>query len=95
MNSAANNIEDLETPENWDFDNVQIQQPVNDPHAVVSVTFDRTEFGRIAIAARKRGLSLTEYIRESALQCLMNDETATHHATEHGDTVSFGNSTSN
>ncbi len=68
MDSTAREIEGLEDPENWDVDAIQIQPPVKHPGAVVSVEFNRSEFDQIAAAARQRGVSLTKFVRDAALQ---------------------------
>jgi hypothetical protein len=67
MDSTAREIDELEDPENWDFDTAQIQPPVENPQAVVSVTFTRSEIGRVATAARSRGMSLTEFVKDASL----------------------------
>lgn len=69
MNSRSRDLEELEDPENWDFDNVQIHPPVKNPRAVVSVEFNRDELDQIAITARRLGMSLTTFVREAALRC--------------------------
>lgn len=68
MDATARDFEDLEDPENWDFDNVQIQPPVKNPRAIVSVPLNRSELSQIATAARRCGVPLSEYIRDAALQ---------------------------
>lgn len=78
MNLTEREFEELEDPENWDFDAVQIQPPVKDPKAVVSMELNRSEFNRVAAAARRRGLPLAEFIRQAALQLSASDQTSSH-----------------
>ena len=94
MDAAARDFEDLEDPENWDFDNVQIQPPVKNPRAIVSVPLNRSELGQIATAARRCGVSLSEYIRSAALQRSASTEDNSATESETGNAISFSDSES-
>jgi hypothetical protein len=61
-------LSELEDPESWDWDDVQIHQPVANRFAVVSVTLTRDDFQTVAAAARARGMTLTQFVRSAAMK---------------------------
>jgi hypothetical protein len=94
MDAAARDFEELEDPENWDFDNVQIQPPVKNPRAIVSVPLNRNELSQIEAAARRCGISLSEYIKGAALQRSASPEQNTTTESECGHPISLSDSKS-
>jgi hypothetical protein len=89
MNSTEKEIDELEDPENWDFDAIQIQPPVKDPTAVVSVKLNRDEFDLVATAARRRGMSVTEFIKVAALRISASSDSGSNAHSEAGNGLSF------
>jgi hypothetical protein len=60
-------LADLENPEFWDAESAELHPGVRNARAVVSVPFAQPEYQRLAAAARERGLSTIQFIREAAL----------------------------
>ncbi len=67
MLSDSRNLEALEDPETWDPESAELRPGVAHARAVVAVPFAQPEFQRLAAAARERGLSTIDFIREAAL----------------------------
>jgi hypothetical protein len=61
-------VQELENPENWDFENRQRHEAVKKPRAVVSVAFSREDFERIEEQAERLGITLSKFIRDAALE---------------------------
>jgi uncharacterized protein (DUF1778 family) len=61
-------LRELEDPDSWDFENVQIHQPVAHRRAVVSVALSRDAFRDIASAARDCGMTVTGFVRLAAIE---------------------------
>lgn len=59
--------EDLQNPDNWDFEQAEEQLPVRRARAVVSVAFSRDDFERIADFAESNDMKISEMIRNAAL----------------------------
>lgn len=66
----------LESPDRWDFDKAETQEPVRSPRAIVSVAFSRDDFERVAAWAEKRGQKLSTMIREVVLASLPGSSAA-------------------
>jgi len=64
---SARQLRELEDPATWEAAG-EAHPAVASPRAVVSVAFPREEFGRVAEAARARGMTLSAFIREAALE---------------------------
>ncbi len=58
---------DLENPEMWDADSAEAYSAVAGARGVIAVPFAQAEYQRLAAAARERGLSTIQFIREAAL----------------------------
>ena len=58
---------ELENEETWDFDQATVHPPSKTARAVVPVAFGRGDFERVAAYARDRGMKLSEFIRQAAL----------------------------
>jgi hypothetical protein len=63
---------DLENPENWDFDKLETREPVKSPRVVVSVAFPHEGFITVSQYAERLGKKTSEFIREAALEKAKN-----------------------
>lgn len=61
-------LEDLEKPDNWDFDNAVEHPPVRGRRAIVSVAFPRDDFQLVSGTAAKVGMKTSEFIRKAAIE---------------------------
>lgn len=61
-------MEDLEKPDNWDFDNAIEHPPVKGRRAVVSVAFPRDDFQLVSGTAAQLGMKTSEFIRKAAVE---------------------------
>jgi hypothetical protein len=59
-------LEDLQNPEQWE-DEGETRPGVKSPRAVVSVSFPRDELDCVSAEAQRKGMKLSEFIREAAL----------------------------
>jgi hypothetical protein len=59
---------DLENQENWDFDKLEMKEPVKTGRVVVSVAFPREAFMTVSQYAEHSGKKISEFIREAALE---------------------------
>src|SRR3990172_624134 len=59
--------EELEKPETWDYGQPIRRRGKKGLRAIVSVAFDREDFGRVSECARRHGMKISEFIREAAL----------------------------
>lgn len=82
MRYTSEELKELEDPESWDFDTVQVLPPVKNPMAIVKVTFNRDELNHVETMARQRGMSLIAFIKESALRCSAPSESESHNHTD-------------
>jgi hypothetical protein len=58
---------DLQDPDSWDYERA-IELPASKkPRAVVSVAFAREDFERVAMAARRDGKKISEFVRDAAI----------------------------
>jgi hypothetical protein len=69
--------QELEKPENWDFDQAKTKEPITTPRAVVSVAFRNNDFAIISTCAERSGKKISEFIREAALDKAMGRNTGT------------------
>ena len=60
--------EDLQKPENWDFDKSEGKPGRSQGRAVVSVSFSREDFNRVSQHAEMLGLKTSELIRNATLE---------------------------
>lgn len=60
--------QELEKTENWDLENAERRPGSSQARAVVSVAFPRGDFERVAAAAERAKMRLSEYIRRAALE---------------------------
>jgi hypothetical protein len=60
-------LRELQDPDAWDWEHGELHAPVTNAGAVVSVRFTRDEFDRVAAAAERIGLKLTQFIHDAAL----------------------------
>jgi hypothetical protein len=58
----------LEEEELWDFERAEKQQGRKGRRAIVSVAFDRADFQAVADAARRMGMTTSEFIRRATLE---------------------------
>lgn len=59
---------ELEHESNWDYEQPETHEPVKNARAVVSVSFPREDFERVASAAQQQRMKTSEFIREAALE---------------------------
>ena len=59
--------QELRKLDTWDLDQVVVTPGVKNPRAVVSDSFSRDEFERVAIAAERRNQETSEFIRAAAI----------------------------
>ena len=60
--------EDLQKPENWDFDKAEEKPGRSQGRAVVSVSFNREDFNLVSQHAEMLGLKTSELIRNAILE---------------------------
>lgn len=77
--------EDLQNPDNWDFEQAEEQLPTRPARAVVSVAFTREDFDRVAARAEEKNKRISTMIREIVLATFPA-------ATQASFTVSIGSS---
>jgi hypothetical protein len=65
---AKKSEHELKNPESWDFDHLEVRDPVKSPRVVVSVAFPRESFNTISQYAELLGKKTSEFIREAALE---------------------------
>jgi hypothetical protein len=58
--------------ETWDWDTIEELAPVPDPDAVVLSRFSLDAFARVSREAEAEGFSTSEYVKQSALMCVMH-----------------------
>jgi hypothetical protein len=61
-------LEELYDPDTWDDESAVVCPPVKNPRAIVSVPFTVDELRQVSEGARGRGLRMTTFIREAALE---------------------------
>jgi hypothetical protein len=61
--------EQLQNPEDWDWDRAESRPGRKKPRAVVSVAFKRDDFETVAGFAERAGMKLSEFIRSAAIGC--------------------------
>jgi hypothetical protein len=66
--TEKNSYNNLENPENWDYEHLVIKEPVKSPRVVVSVAFSRNDFTIVSQYAQSIGKKTSEFIRESTLE---------------------------
>jgi len=59
---------DLENQETWDYNNLEIKEPVKSPRVVMSVAFPHEDFLIVSKYAESLGKKTSEFIREAALE---------------------------
>ena len=59
---------DLENPNNWDTDRIEVRQPKKPNRVVFSVAFRRSDFDRVSKYAELSGKKTSEFIREAAIE---------------------------
>ncbi len=59
--------QELENPENWDFEHAETKEPFKAPRVVVSVAFRNKDFATVSNYAERMGKKVSEFIREAAL----------------------------
>ncbi len=60
-------IENLENPENWDWENAETVSGTKNRRTIVSVAFPRSDFKKVAECARQIGMSVSAFVRHSAV----------------------------
>lgn len=69
-------LRDLENVEQWDLENAEMHAPAKSARVVVSVSFPRSTFDRVAQRAEQLGLRTSEFIREAAIEKAASPEPA-------------------
>lgn len=60
--------EELQDPQQWDFERAEKRRGVKRSRAIVSVAFSRHDYERVVEAAERRGMKTSEFIRSAALE---------------------------
>ena len=63
---------ELMDPNSWDWDSLEELLPAPNPGAILPIRFSLEELARVGIAADAEGLSIYEYIKQSALMRVMH-----------------------
>ena len=58
----------LRNAETWDIDQAVVSRGAQKPRAVVSVSFNRADFERVAHAAHRSDMKTSEFIRTASLE---------------------------
>ena len=58
---------ELMDPDTWDWDTAEVLEPAANPGVVVAARLAREELIRVERAARDEGVTLSEYMKQSAL----------------------------
>ena len=61
-------VDQLEDPEQWDWEHAEVHLPVKSPRVVLSVAFPSQHFEIVARCAEQMGKKLSEFVREAALE---------------------------
>jgi len=61
-------LEELQNPDNWDNEQIEVREPVKNPRSVVSIAFQADDFRRVSRYAREHGMKISEFIRAAALE---------------------------
>lgn len=69
-------LSDLENPDSWDDNSIEVHQPVKDPRAVVSVGFAPDDFRLVSKYAKAHGKKVSVFIREAALDQIKGESQA-------------------
>ena len=67
--------EELQNPEEWDFENAEKRPGVKNLRAIVSVAFTRHDLDVVALMAERTGMKTSEFIRTAALNWVMAPQT--------------------
>lgn len=67
-------LAELENEENWDYDQSVVHSPSKTARAVIPVAFGPGDFERVAAYARARGMKLSDFIRQAALDKVPDDQ---------------------
>ena len=64
---------ELMDPDTWDWDSVEALPPVPSPGVVLPIRFSLDEMQRVSKAAEAQGITIFEYIKQSALTRVMHE----------------------
>ena len=56
----------MPTHDDWDYDNAEVREPERDVRSVYSLRFTAAEIATIRAAARREGVTTSDFIRTSA-----------------------------
>jgi hypothetical protein len=70
-------LRELEDEQTWDFDSATIHPPSKSARAIVPVAFGPGDFEQVAEYARRKGLKLSEFIRQAVLDQIAAERAAT------------------
>ena len=62
--------DELQYPGTWDFEKAEIHPGRKNARAIVSVAFSREDFEQVCLAAAKRGVKLSAFIRAATLDSM-------------------------
>ncbi|MEX2226634.1 MAG: hypothetical protein WEB52_09315 [Dehalococcoidia bacterium] len=74
---ADKDLEELQDPESWEFDEEDAAVPPRKARAVVSVAFPREDFDRVEEFAEQHGLKVSALIRQAAVAFVSGAQGAT------------------
>lgn len=64
---------ELMDPDTWDWSSLEELPPVQNPAAILPIRFSLEEMTRVGRAAEAEGLTIYEYIKQSALMRVMHE----------------------
>ncbi len=64
---SDNELEEIQNPDNWDFEHAERGKRTRAPRAIVSVAFSREDFEKVGRCAEQLGMRTSEFIRDSAV----------------------------
>jgi hypothetical protein len=77
-------LEELQNPDNWDYERAERRPAAKGGRSIVSVAFPREDFEVVADAAEREGEKLSEFVRKAALTRARHHESAPATATVSG-----------
>ena len=64
---------ELMDPDTWDWSSLEELPPVQNPAAILPIRFSLEEMTRVGRAAEAEGLTIYEYIKQSALMRVLHE----------------------
>lgn len=61
-------LNQLQNPDNWDTEHIEVHPPAKAPRVVVSVSFPRRDYEKVARCAKELDARVSEFIRDAAVE---------------------------